>query len=323
MHVMLLLWSLVLVTLFGYAAVALLPRVTDWSQRRTIQLLVLGAPVMSLGVGVGGLRHFAGRICFLVAPPWDYALAIDSAVFVGAAVLAAVGVGVVRFGVLSPLLRRDASPAGTCVETLAAGVAARLGVPAPRVLLRRSPQPQALTWGARPATVVLSTWMLDHLDARELEAVLAHELSHVVRGDYIITAVATTLRDAFFYLPTSWIAWRQLQIEQEYACDDLVVLKTGRPLALASALAKVWHRAVSTTTAWAPSLADPNVSLEQRIVRLLGPTGPARPASPRGVPALATGALAFVGLIAVEAASIIGMLDPMGCGPWSQLRKLL
>ena len=88
--------------------------------------------------------------------------------------------------------------------------------------------------------MLISTWMVDHLDQQELEAVLMHELVHVHRCDYLLNWIALLLRDAFFYLPTSRIAYRQLQHEKELACDDLVVQATKRPLALASALTKVW-----------------------------------------------------------------------------------
>ncbi|GHO95812.1 hypothetical protein KSF_058600 [Reticulibacter mediterranei] len=50
-----------------------------------------------------------------------------------------------------------------------------------------------------------------------------HELEHVARRDYLIMFLATVLRDAFFYMPTSWIAYRQLQREKELVCDDLTV----------------------------------------------------------------------------------------------------
>ena len=50
--------------------------------------------------------------------------------------------------------------------------------------------------------------------------------------------LATVLRDAFFYLPTSWAAYRQLSHEKELICDDLAIGSTHRPLALASALAR-------------------------------------------------------------------------------------
>ncbi len=108
-----------------------------------------------------------------------------------------------------------------------------------RVRLTQSARPLALIYGIRRPTALLSTWMLEQLDNAELEAVLTHELMHVSRGDYLVNWIATMLRDAFFYLPTSRRAYQQLRHEKELACDDLVVQTTRRPLALASALTKV------------------------------------------------------------------------------------
>ena len=68
--------------------------------------------------------------------------------------------------------------------------------------------------------MLLSTWMVDHLDQQELEAVLMHELVHAHRRDYLLNWVALLLRDAFFYLPTSRIAYRQLHYEKELASDE-------------------------------------------------------------------------------------------------------
>src|SRR5439155_7584396 len=99
---------------------------------------------------------------------------------------------------------------------------------------------------------------------------LAHELGHVARRDYLVIWLATVLRDAFCYLPTSWAAYRQLQREKELACDDLAVAATNRPLALASALAKVWQQAVSAPTlATVQPFMEASEAIEGRIERLL------------------------------------------------------
>ena len=69
MHLLLGLLSLLAVVLGGYLALGILRRLDDWSRRRDLQLLVLAAPVASLAAGIAGVLHFAGRTCFLGAPP--------------------------------------------------------------------------------------------------------------------------------------------------------------------------------------------------------------------------------------------------------------
>jgi beta-lactamase regulating signal transducer with metallopeptidase domain len=165
--------------------------------------------------------------------------------------------------------------------------------------------------------------MTEHLDQRELEAVLAHELGHVVRRDYLAIWLATLLRDAFCYLPTSWVAYRQLQQEKELACDELAIGATNRPLALASALAKTWQYALGERSpGLAQSLIGGNQLMENRIERLLAASRPLTAAlSSRLVTlgfSLGTFSLLVLGTAAISAL----LLAPMDCGPISLLWKL-
>ncbi|MBA2678951.1 MAG: M56 family metallopeptidase, partial [Ktedonobacteraceae bacterium] len=125
-------------------------------------------------------------------------------------------------------------------------------------------------YGIWHPTLVVSAWMEEHLDQEELEAVLAHELAHVKRVDYLINWVALMVRDSFFYLPPVRAMYEQLQQERELACDDLVTQMTHRPLALASALTKVWLHVTETPPATlAQTLVGTQKGLEYRIERLL------------------------------------------------------
>jgi hypothetical protein len=132
------------------------------------------------------------------------------------------------------------------------------------------------------------------------------------------------LRDAFFYLPTSWAAYRQMQREKELACDDLAVSLTERPLALASALAKVWRETAGQTgLGMAQPLTGAGGGVEGRIERLLAAPRPAaRDSRPRAI-TLALSGSALVGLLALEVVNLALMLAPMGCGPAATLGKLL
>ena len=161
--------------------------------------------------------------------------------------------------------------------------------------------------------------MIEHLDHRELEAVLAHELEHVARHDYFVTWLATVLRDAFFYIPTSWIAHRQLHQEKELACDDLVIGITHRPLALASALTKVWlhsmNEPLNVKLSAAQSIAGAKETINCRIERLLTKTEiPEKKHRSRAV-AVHMSISALIVLLLPAAANTILMLVLMGCGP--------
>jgi heat shock protein HtpX len=72
------------------------------------------------------------------------------------------------------------------VETVRAQ-AERAGIGMPEVGVFPSPEPNAFATGMRrdAALVAVSTGLLQHMDAGEVEAVLGHEVSHVANGDMV------------------------------------------------------------------------------------------------------------------------------------------
>jgi heat shock protein HtpX len=90
-------------------------------------------------------------------------------------------------------------------------LAAKAGVPMPRVYLIPSDQPNAFATGRNPehAVVAVTEGIMRVLDDDELEGVLAHELAHVVNRDILISTIAATLAGAITYLAhmAQWAAF--------------------------------------------------------------------------------------------------------------------
>ncbi len=78
---------------------------------------------------------------------------------------------------------------------LVAGLAQRAALPMPRVFVMPSDTPNAFATGRSPehAAVAVTSGIMQILERRELEGVLAHELSHVGNRDILIASVAATL----------------------------------------------------------------------------------------------------------------------------------
>ncbi|MFQ5595660.1 MAG: M56 family metallopeptidase [Anaerolineae bacterium] len=120
-------------------------------------------------------------------------------------------------------------------------VTSRCGAPVPRIAVSPHAVPLALSFGIHQPTIIISQGMLAEFSRAEMETVLAHELAHTIRRDNLWNWLLTLLRDALFFLPTSHLAWRQMVVSQEEACDDLTITWTERPLDLARSLVKAWQ----------------------------------------------------------------------------------
>lgn len=131
------------------------------------------------------------------------------------------------------------SPRDLRVRRLAAATAARLRVPAPRVVVVDGCPGGALVVGIRQPTIVIDADLLAAVDDAELEGLLAHELAHVRRRDNLIALAVGVVRDVFFFVPGGRWVVRRLCAERELAADTMAVDATGRPGALASGLLKV------------------------------------------------------------------------------------
>lgn len=270
MHTLFLLSALLLAAVVGGIG-ALLLRLAPAGGRRPLALTVLAAPPFV--PALAGL-HVIPRFWTACAPlvGWDLVATIGLLVAVGAVALGGLGLNLARL-LLSerllaacPLLRDAATTAGL------AALARGLGIDPPTVRVLAVDAPLAVTGGLRRPTIVLSRWLVEQLDRRELEAVLAHELAHVARRDHLARWLGRLLRDATVYLPSSWYALRVLEADEELEADALAVELTERPLAMASALGKVWQQASAAPLAMAslPSVAGSSaLLLEQRLARLL------------------------------------------------------
>ena len=68
---------------------------------------------------------------------------------------------------------------------------------------------------------------------------LAHELAHVRRHDYLVNALQAIVETLLFYHPAVWWCSRQIRIEREHCCDDMVVEACGDRVVYATALAQL------------------------------------------------------------------------------------
>jgi beta-lactamase regulating signal transducer with metallopeptidase domain len=77
------------------------------------------------------------------------------------------------------------------------------------------------------------------LAPEQVEALLAHELAHILRHDYAVNVLQGIAESLLFYHPAVWWISNQIRAEREHCCDDLAVAASGDVLVYARALAEL------------------------------------------------------------------------------------
>src|SRR2546427_550248 len=118
-------------------------------------------------------------------------------------------------------------PESPAAAVAAARLAARLGVSRPgRVLESAVVQVPAVVGWLRPV-ILLPASALTGLTPQQLDVLLAHELAHVRRYDYLVNLVQSAIEILLFYHPAvRWVS-RRVREEREHCCDDLAVAVCG------------------------------------------------------------------------------------------------
>ncbi|MCP4783683.1 MAG: M56 family metallopeptidase [Fuerstiella sp.] len=124
---------------------------------------------------------------------------------------------------LSRQLRRDGSPPHDDVVALTGKIARRLRVHQSISVRQtfRVTTPMVVGW-IKPVIVLPANALLG-LSPIQLEAVLAHELAHIKRHDYLVNLIQTIVETLLFYHPAVWWLSHQIRSEREFCADDLAV----------------------------------------------------------------------------------------------------
>jgi beta-lactamase regulating signal transducer with metallopeptidase domain len=146
-------------------------------------------------------------------------------------------------------------------------LARRLSVPRPvRLLVSPLVEVPSIVGWLKPV-VLMPVGALAGLPAEHVAALLAHELAHVRRHDYLVNMLQRAVETLLFYHPAVWWLSGQIRAEREMCCDDLAVAAHGDALTYARALTEL---EVSRRAQADAALAASGTSLVARIRRLLG-----------------------------------------------------
>lgn len=164
--------------------------------------------------------------------------------------------------------------------------------------------------------ILLPAAVLAGLTAGQLEAILAHELAHIRRHDYLLNLVQVAIETLLFYHPAVWWISRRIRLEREQCCDDIAVAICGDRCRYVESLAALEEVRMNGVMALAARGAGGS-EMVMRVRRILG----ARPKRSRRPTIKNTAATSLILVVATIAActqlhlkSGVGTDDPVSQG---------
>jgi beta-lactamase regulating signal transducer with metallopeptidase domain len=190
-------------------------------------------------------------------------------------------------------------------QTAVAALSARLGVRrAVRLLQSLEFHTPTLVGWLRPV-VLLPPAVLLGLTPQQVEAILAHELAHLRRHDFLVNVCQQAVEVVLFYHPAVWWLSALIRKERELCCDDLVVAAGIDSAVYARALVGL---AASQPMPPETALAATRAAVTGRVRRLvLGAAAERRPL---------TWHVAIFPTAALLAIALVSSLAPLGAGPY-------
>lgn len=103
-----------------------------------------------------------------------------------------------------------------------AELCARLKITQPVELLRSKLVETPIAIGWLKPVILIPAGVFFRIDPKELETIIAHELIHIRRRDYLVNFAQSLVEILFFYHPCGWWISAQIRREREFVCDDIV-----------------------------------------------------------------------------------------------------
>ncbi len=174
-----------------------------------------------------------------------------------------------------------------------------------RVALRISDEViSPLAIGVWHATVILPVSAILQLAPAQLEAVLAHELAHIRRWDFLCNLLQTSIECLLFFHPAIWWISRRSRDLREICCDEVAARSVKDPLIYAEALLRLEERR-SENLHLAMALKGRNGSLLIRVRQILGEGMTMESTTTSGLRMAILGAVVFALLVGSRAADAL------------------
>ncbi|WP_266203505.1 M56 family metallopeptidase [Pontibacter kalidii] len=159
--------------------------------------------------------------------------------------------------------------------------------------------------GVAKPVILLPMGAVTGLTQAQVEAILAHELAHILRKDYLLNLVQSVVDMLYFYHPAMWWVSGVVRAEREHCCDDVAVALCGDSLTYARALTELEAMRMPAAPGMAVAFSGQRGSLMNRIRRLVG-----QPLKPTFTEGFAAGLVLVVGMLALSVGAMAERQPP-------------
>ena len=210
------------------------PITTDAATAATVQVPITELPVLLAQTAAEGLkdRAVAALSSARTALPTIVAIWLAGVVLLSGRLL----VSWIR---VRRMARRDAVPAAAELQLMAIRLSDALGLRGAVKLLQSAAVEVPSVIGSLRPIVLIPASALTGMTPQQIEMVLAHELAHIRRHDFLVNLLQAVVETLMFYHPAVWWMSRRVRIERENCCDDLAVAVCGNPIQYARALTRL------------------------------------------------------------------------------------
>jgi bla regulator protein blaR1 len=172
----------------------------------------------------------------------------------------------------------------------------RMGMKQGTALLQNGKLASPVSWGFLRPTIMVNPAILP--DGEKAEAVLAHELAHVVRMDWLNLLIARLATAVLWFNPLVWLLTWQAHELREEAADDVVLRGDVRRADYAALLVDFARRERTSPLAAAHGVSPAKDALKRRLARVLDPHARRDPAAPAWALTCAVAALLIAAPVA-------------------------
>lgn len=165
------------------------------------------------------------------------------------------------------LIRRETAALGVSWVEKVEALRLSLGIRRHVRLLQSARAAVPMVAGILKPVVLLPAAVIAGLTPAQVEAILAHELAHIRRHDFLANLVQIAIETFLFYHPAVWWVSRRVREERENCCDDLAVRVCGSTIQYARALATLAELVTAPAAVLAVTATE---GLFRRVHRIVG-----------------------------------------------------